>query len=542
MSIFEQILAARGLSGDSLEDFLSPDYGKKHDPFLLPDMQKAVDRLQLAKEKDEKITIYGDYDIDGLTATALLLDALKSFGFRNVDTFMPNRFIEGYGLTVDAIDAISKRETNLIITVDCGSLSHKEVERSNSLGIDVIITDHHSVSEKHPDAIAVVNPKRNDHQYPFIDLAGVGVAFKLVQALQTCMEGLEDGKEKWLLDLVALGTVCDVVTLTGENRTYVFWGLQVLKKTRRLGLRALMEVAKVDIDKLNSRTLGFILGPRMNASGRLETAQYALNLLTTSDSDEALELAQQLEEMNYKRRKDQDKITQEAIELADDYIDDPVLVLSAKDWNHGIVGIVAAKMLEKYKKPTFVLEEMGEESKGSARSYGDFSAVDAINNLRDLLISGGGHKLAAGVKLKTKDVPVFRARINEYYHSLNLKNQHSHLEVSADVEVKIGDITIDLVDKINTLEPFGHGNPEPILKTSKVIVRGIKTMGDKKQHLKINFWDGNKSIEMLAFSAPKNYFLEPESIVDVWYQPMINEWRGNVSIEGKIVNLSTGHH
>jgi len=538
MSIFEQILAARGLSGDSLVDFLNPDYSKKHDPFLLPDMQKAVDRLKVAKEKNEKITIYGDYDIDGLTATALLLDALKSFGFKNVDTFMPNRFIEGYGLTVDAIEVIAKRGTNLIITVDCGSLSHKEVERSNSLGIDVIITDHHSVSEKHPDAIAVINPKRNDHKYPFIDLAGVGVAFKLVQALQTCMEGLEDGKEKWLLDLVALGTVCDVVTLMDENRTNVFWGLQVLKKTRRLGLRALMEVARVDIDKLNSRTLGFVLGPRMNASGRLETAQYALNLLTTKDSAEALELAQQLEEMNYKRRKDQDKITEEAIKLAEQYVDDPVLVLSAKDWSHGIVGIVAAKMLEKYKKPTFVMEEMGEESKGSARSYGDFSAVDAINNLRDLLISGGGHKLAAGLKLKTKDVPVFRTRINEYYHSLNLKNQHIHLEVNADVEVKIGDITIDLVDKINTLEPFGHGNPEPILKTSQITVRGVKTMGDKKQHLKINLRDGNTTIEMLAFSAPKNYFVEPESIIDVWYQPTINEWRGNVSLEGKIVNLS----
>ena len=538
MSLIDKILTARGLNGASAASFLSPDYSKKHDPFLLPDMKKAVDRIELALKSQEKISIYGDYDIDGLTATTLMLDALNSFGFKHVDAFIPNRFVEGYGLTVDAVEAIAKSGAKLMITVDCGSLSHKEIARANELGMDVIVTDHHSVSETQPEAIAVINPKRTDHKYPFIDLAGVGVAFKLVQALQTRLTGLEDGKEKWLLDLVALGTVCDVVSLTDENRNNVYWGLEVLKKTRRPGLRALMAVARVEVEKLNSRTLGFVLGPRMNASGRLETAQYALDMLIAKDSNEALDLAQQLDTMNYQRRKDQDKITEEAIKLAEDYADDPVLVLSAKGWNHGIVGIVAAKMLEKYKKPTFVLEEMGEESKGSARSYGDFSAVDAINHLRSLLISGGGHKLAAGVKLRTADVDIFRKNINEYYYSLNLKDQHKHLELAEDVEAKFSDITIDLVDAINKLEPFGHGNPEPIIKSSRVMVESVRTMGDRKQHIKISVSAGSKIIEMIAFNAPHKFFVESGSMIDVWYQPTINEWMGRVSIEGKIVNIS----
>ncbi len=252
-SLIDKILASRGIPADKMTEFLHPDYNKRHDPFLLPDMKKAVDRLELALKNDDNITIYGDYDIDGLTATAVLLDAFNSFGFKDVNAFIPNRFVEGYGLTVDAIEAIAKTGANLIITVDCGSLSHKEVARANELGVDVIVTDHHSVSDIHPEAVAVINPKRTDHRYPFIDLAGVGVAFKLVQALQTRLEGLEPGAEKWLLDLVALGTVCDVVTLVDENRTNVYWGLEVLKKTRRPGLRALMAVSRVDKYNLNSR-------------------------------------------------------------------------------------------------------------------------------------------------------------------------------------------------------------------------------------------------------------------------------------------------
>ena len=390
--LFNAILRVRGLHGDVKDSFLAPDYERRHDPFLLPDMEAAVVRLVKARKAQEYITIYGDYDIDGLTATTLLLDAFRNFGFENVEAFIPNRFVEGYGLTTPAIESIAKTGTHLVVTVDCGSLSHKEIARANELGMDVIVTDHHNVADTPPPAVATINPKRKDHAYPFIDLPGVGVAFKLVQALQTRLDGLPDGHEKWLLDLVALGTVCDVVTLVDENRTHVFWGLKVLAKAKRPGLRALMAVSGVEPHKVNARSLGFGLGPRMNAAGRLETARIALDLLMTSDSAEALEKAQQLDHLNRERRREQDQIFAGALEQAEMYSDQPVLVVSHPDWNHGIIGIVAAKLLEKYKKPTYVLQELGEQAKGSARSYGDFSAADAIRAADDLIIKGGGKK------------------------------------------------------------------------------------------------------------------------------------------------------
>lgn len=539
MSLFEELLVARGLTGDVRDVFLSPDYTLRHDPFLLPDMHKAVDRLVGAYENQERITIYGDYDIDGLTATTVLLDALRSFGFKNVTAFIPNRFIEGYGLTVDAVEKIASSGAQLIITVDCGSLSEKEIIRANELGVDVIVTDHHNVAPVQPPAIAVINPKRLDHSYPFIDLAGVGVAFKLVQALQIRLEGLPKGQEKWLLDLVALGTVCDVVTLVDENRTNVYWGLKVLAQTRRPGLKALMAVANVEPEKVNARSLGFGLGPRMNAAGRLETATHALEMLQASDGMIALEKAQLLDELNATRRSEQDKIFKAAILQAEQYKSDPVLVVSHPDWNHGIIGIVAAKLLEKYKKPTYVLQEMGEESKGSARSYGGFSAADAIRAADDIIIKGGGHKLAAGVTLPTANVAAFRARVNEFYASQNLVNQADLLLPKADLFVEhFTHIDEALLEKIALLEPFGNGNPEPILKCENLLVTGVRRMGAEAQHVKLELRDAQtKTMQFLAFSAPNHFFVEPGEYVTIWFQPVLNEWQGRRTVEGRLLHL-----
>lgn len=540
MSLFDRILEARGITPENRAVFLSPDYSKQHDPFLLPDMDKAVSRLVKAREKQEKITIYGDYDIDGLTATTLLLDAFGSFGFKNVKPFIPNRFIEGYGLTIDAVEKIAADGTQLIVTVDCGSLSHREIERANQLGVDVIVTDHHNVAETPPPAVATINPKRQDHSYPFVDLAGVGVAFKLVQALQTRLDGLEPGQEKWLLDLVALGTVCDVVTLVDENRTNVYWGLKVLSQTRRPGLRALMAVAGVEPRTVNARSLGFALGPRMNAAGRLETAEYALNLLRATDGLAALTIARQLDEMNKARRAEQDKIFKEAIVQAEERANDPVLVVSGKNWNHGIVGIVAAKLLEKYKKPTFVIEEMGEEAKGSARSYGDFSAADAVRAADDLIMKGGGHKAAAGVTLKTENIPAFRERVNQFFKEQKLREQTALLLPQADSDATLGELTEILVDELKQLEPFGSGNPQPIFKSNGLLVTNQRKMGESSQHVKLTLEtpDGVR-IDMLAFSAPDHYFVEPGEKVTVWYTVDVNEWQGRRSVEGFLLHLET---
>jgi single-stranded-DNA-specific exonuclease len=539
MNLFEEILKARGLTGRKRDAFLNPSYDAKHDPFLLPDMDKAVKRLVQAHKKQENITIYGDYDIDGLTATTVLLDSFESFGFQHIDAFIPNRFVEGYGLTVDAVERIAEAGANLIITVDCGSLSTKEIVRANELGVDVIVTDHHNVLEKQPPAVAVINPKRPDHTYPFIDLAGVGVAFKLVQALQTKLDGLPEGQEKWLLDLVALGTVCDVVTLVDENRANVYWGLKVMAKGKRPGLKALIAVAGAEPDKINARTLGFGLGPRMNAAGRLETAQYALDMLRATEGMMALEKAQQLDALNLARRHDQDKIFKEAIIEAEKYKNDNVLVVSGAGWNHGIIGIVAAKLLEKYKKPTYVLEEMGEEAKGSARSYGDFSAADAIRAADDIITKGGGHKLAAGVTMPTANIPAFRARVNEFYTSQKLFDQAKLLLPKADISVEqLEAVSEELIEQLAQLEPFGNGNPEPVLHAENVLVTNQRRMGAEAQHVKLEVQDrGGTSMQVLAFSAPAHFFVEPGEYVTIWFQPIINEWQGRRSIEGRLLHL-----
>jgi single-stranded-DNA-specific exonuclease len=538
-NLFEEILKARGLLTQEQRDaFLNPSYDARHDPFLLPDMRSAVDRLKAARAGQEHITIYGDYDIDGLTATTVLLDAFESFGFEHVDAFIPNRFVEGYGLTVDAVERIAATGAQLIVTVDCGSLSFEPIARANELGVDVIVTDHHNVADEQPPAVAVINPKRPDHSYPFIDLAGVGVAFKLVQALQTELDGLEAGQEKWLLDLVALGTVCDVVTLVDENRANVFWGLKVLARTRRPGLKALMAVARVEPHKLNSRSLGFALGPRMNAAGRLETAQIALDMLTAKDSMQAFEKAQELDALNVARRAEQDQIYKEAIEQAKDYVRDDVLVVSSPNWNHGIVGIVAAKLLEKFKKPAFVLQEMGDESKGSARSYGDFSAADAIKSASDIVTKGGGHKLAAGVTLPTKNIQAFRERVNKHYGDKKLKNQADLLLPAADVVAEFQHVTEELITLLQTLEPFGNGNTQPVLQSRSLVVSHLRKMGTDAQHIKLEARAADGTVmHLLAFNAPQEFFVEPGTKISAWYQPDINEWMGRRSVEGRLLHL-----
>lgn len=561
MSLFERILAARGLvDPDVRQDFLTPPYETgRHDPFLLPDMAAAVERLVEARDKQQRITIYGDYDIDGLTATTLLLDALDSFGFEHVEAFIPNRFVEGYGMTVEAVERIASTGATLIVTVDCGSLSEKEIVRAKELGVDVIVTDHHNVAPVQPPAVAVINPKRllQDYPeayenfvlkdaaahpglYPFLDLPGVGVAFKLVQALQAHLDGLPAGQEKWLLDLVALGTVCDVVTLQDENRLHVYWGLRVLAKTRRPGLKALMAVAGVEPSKVNARSLGFALGPRMNAAGRLETARIALDMLTADDGMQALEKARQLDEMNARRRHEQDKILKEAIIQAEQRIDDNVLVVSAPDWNHGIIGIVAAKLLEKYGKPTFVIEEMSDgTAKGSARSYGNFSAADAIRAADDVITKGGGHKLAAGVTLPVSSIDAFRERVNKFYDQqrLSLVEQQQLLLPSDDAVADFVEVTEDLIQKIASLEPFGNGNPQPVLKSENLIVKQVRRMGSEQQHVKLTLLADSKSMDFLAFNAPEYFFVEIGEAVSIWYHPDINEWNGQRSIEGRLLHL-----
>ena len=539
--LLEAILTARGLLDPAARDaFLNPSYeAMRHDPFLLPDMEKAVERLVAAKEKGEEVTIYGDYDIDGLTATTVLLDSFEKFGIK-AHAFIPNRFVEGYGLSKTAIERLAGDGAQLIVTVDCGSLSHKEIERANELGVDVIVTDHHSVAETMPASVATINPKRTDHNYPFIDLAGVGVAFKLVQALQTRLTGLEPGHEKWLLDLVALGTVCDVVTLVDENRANVYWGLKVLAKTRRPGLRALMAVSGIEPSQVNARALGFGLGPRMNAAGRLETARLSLDLLTATDPRQALELAEKLDQMNKDRRAEQDRIFKAALEKAEALRDDPVLIVSDPSWSHGIIGIVAAKLLERYQKPTFVLQELEDgTAKGSARSYGDFSAVEGIRATEQHLIKGGGHKLAAGVTISIENIETWRRAMNEFYRTLKLRNQAETLLANEDVRFDdFGTVDEEAVLSLAGLEPHGNGNKSPVICFGPVVVANRRLMGSDNQHVKYTLVDARGiRRSVVAFNAADKFDIPEGERVRVWCEPTINEWRGARSVEGWLLRM-----
>lgn len=561
MNIVDDILKARGYTSRlEREVFLSPDYDRdSHDPFLLPDMARAVKRLVSAQKNHEKVVIYGDYDIDGLTASTILFDSFKKFGI-SAEVFIPNRFIEGYGLAASAIRTLSKTGATVLVTVDCGSLSHTEVQLAEELGMDVIVTDHHAVGKTKSSKTAMINPKwllekhpdkyddmlrlkkeyTGKKLYPFLDLAGCGVAFKLVQALQTKLEGLPKGQEKWLLDLVAFGTVCDVVRLVDENRLFAYWGLAVMKKTQRMGLKMLMAVARITPDVLDARALGFGLGPRVNASGRLDVATHALDLLTTDDRSAAYDLAERLDTMNTMRRAEQDKIYTAAVQQAEQFEKDNVLVVSDPAWNHGIVGIVAAKLLEKYHKPTFVLQELADgTAKGSARSFGDFSAVNAIRATEPLIIKGGGHTLAAGVTLQTEHIGAWRQAVNTYYKTLNLNNQTQYLRVKDDVTLEtVESISPELMDQLRRLEPYGNGNPTPVFKLNNFIVQSLRNIGSEQQHRAYVFSDsGGGVVKVNDWQSRCGNSATVGDVVDAWVELVVNNWQGRRSIEGRLLQL-----
>ena len=535
--IFDQILENRGISKENREAFLNPNYDNQHDPFLLPDMKKAVERLLIAHKKQEKITVYGDYDVDGVSASTVILTAFEKFGFKNVDYFLPDRFKDGYGMNERGVRVLADRGTNLILTVDCGSLNHAEIDFAKGFGIDTIVTDHHNIAEVQPNAVAVVNPRRKENKYPQAEnFAGVGVAFKLVQALQTKLEGFPTGQEKWLLDMVALGTVCDIMKQTVENRQNTFWGLKVLSKTRRVGLKSMLALAGVKEPK--SSTLGFIIGPRINSAGRIETAEKALDLMLEKDAFVAFEKAKSLDDLNKVRRKIQHEALEIAIQKVEDFKNDKVLVVADESFNDGIIGIVASGLLERFKKPVFVISIEGDVAKGSARSFGNFSASQAVQNASEIIIKGGGHDAAAGVTLSTDKIDDFRKSVNDFYDSLKLKNQLQKLLPKVDIQLEdFSPISLELFEKISLLEPFGNGNEEPTFEIKNAYVIARQEMGEQKQHLKLTLTDGENEIKMLKFNAPKEFFAEIGEEVDVIFSLGLNEWQGQKNIEGQILYL-----
>ena len=505
--IAAEILAARGLTPDEIEKFLYPDYAADlHDPFLLSDMSIAVERITLAVGRRERVVVYGDYDIDGITASAVLIEALTALGLE-VTSYIPDRFEEGYGINLTALESLKIQGAQLVISVDCGITSVDEAEWAKSHGLDLIITDHHSPAPQLPGALAVINPKREGDAYPFKDLAGVGVAFKLVQALQISLGIPAAGQEKWMLDLVALGTICDVVPLVGENRALASFGLKVLQRTRRLGLRALAGVGKVEIEDITAYEVGFVLGPRMNAAGRLEHASRSLELVLTKDPQRAEIIATELEELNRQRRSDQETILLQANEMAQEFADDNVLVLAHPDWSHGVVGIVASKLAEKWRRPVLLAQVLDVHIKGSARSVAGFNMVEALRSQAHLLSKFGGHYFAAGYSFAPENLSALRHGLNNYFAANMVTGREEPTQKPAEICwnncEKIDPV---LMEGLQLLEPHGNSNPRPVVCLEGLKVERVRRVGNNSQHLSLKLVDNlSRPIGAIGFGLAERY-------------------------------------
>lgn len=542
--LFRELLQIRGLS----KDFIQPRYEDLFDSFLLPGMKEAVERIFAAVERGEKVVIYGDYDVDGVTAATVMEEGLRAVGCEVVKILLPDRFRDGYGMNMGMVGEVEKLGANLVVTVDCGSSNLDVIKALRESGVDVIVTDHHEIGEGLEDGLRekaiLLNPKRKDCEVGK-RLSGAGVVFMLARALNMKKNrGRCDGQEKWLLDLVAVGTVCDAMELLEENRILVYYGMKVLAKTRREGLRALIEVSGIDKGKMTTHAIGYQLGPRLNAGGRLESAEKSLQLLRARSRAEAFRIADELNELNKKRRAVQEKALTE-IEVG---VDEKQSVIVARGaWHEGVIGIVAGRLVERYKKPAMVVTETAEDDDGdgfadkklklSGRSFGEFSLAECIDACRNLLIKGGGHAAACGATLEEKSYEEFVQKVQEFYKGLELKNQERFLVKKADMILDdLSEVTEEFADELVSLEPFGEGNPEPIFETEATV---FSKRVLKEKHLALTVRDGKgKFFRLMGFFADENWMKVVEmDEVRVKFTVLINEFRGERKVEGRIVAL-----
>ncbi len=541
---------------------LSPDIALLHDPYILADMDRAVERVLLSVDRGERITVYGDYDVDGVTSVTLLYLYLKSLG-ACVDYYIPLRAKEGYGVSSAAVDSLAGAGTKLMITVDTGITANREVEYARGLGIDTVVTDHHECHGELPSACAVVNPQRPDCKYPFRALAGVGVVFKLVCALEiarcpdiSAADAVRAICDRYI-DLVAVGTVADVMPLIDENRVIVKLGLAAINDSARVGLAALIEAANSSSGskgaagsaeknqkkrKINSGYISFSLAPRINAAGRISSATKAVELLLCSDADRARTLAEELCEINLRRQREENSIAEEAynqIEASHDFEKDRIIVLENNSWQQGIIGIVSSRITEKYGLPSILISFDGAMSgkmkdddigKGSGRSIKGLNLVDALDYCRASLVQFGGHELAAGLSVKRMNIPLFRVMINDYARK-HLSDDLFVMKCEADCALEAEELSMDIVDEISLLEPFGVANPAPLFLLRDMSLDRVISMGGGK-HSKLVLSSGGKGYSAVCFGMPSSsisvHFGER---VDLICQLSINEFRGQRSLQ-----------
>lgn len=515
------------VNDEDVRIFITPTRDDFHDPFLFKGMDIAVERIIKAINNKEKILIYGDYDVDGITSTTVLKKYLMDRGI-SVDTYIPNRLHEGYGLNKNAIDTIKERNIDLIITVDCGISAIEEVDYAVSLGMDVIVTDHHEVGEKLPNALAVIDAKRKDNTYPFRSLAGVGVVFKLIQALSIKLEIKPEEYLKYL-DLVCVGTISDIVPLEGENRTIAKLGLMLIKVTRNLGLRELIKSS--GYKEIDSNTISFGVAPRINACGRMGHEEEALKLFLAEDLESATKITKELNEYNTLRQSTEKAIYEEAIQEIDrNHLDEKnSIVLGGKGWHHGVIGIVSSKVTDKYYKPSILLSFEDDIAKGSGRSVPGFDLYEGLTKCEDLLEKYGGHSMAVGLTLKKENLEKFKERFEQIAKEKNIKELVPIIYI--DDELKLKDINMDLVKGLSILEPFGEANKVPLFLIRNLKIDSIRALSEGR-HLKLTLRDENFVINAIGFEL--GYLAEEYRIgdrIDVVGTLEINSFNGFRSIQ-----------
>ncbi len=515
------------VNDEDVRIFITPTRDDFHNPFLFKGMDIAVDRIIKAINNKEKILIYGDYDVDGITSTTVLKKYLMDRGIP-VDTYIPNRLHEGYGLNKNAIDTIKERNIDLIITVDCGISAIEEVDYAVSLGMDVIVTDHHEVGEKLPNALAVIDAKRKDNTYPFRALAGVGVVFKLIQALSIKLEIKPEEYLKYL-DLVCVGTISDIVPLEGENRTIAKLGLMLIKVTRNLGLRELIKSS--GYKEIDSNTISFGVAPRINACGRMGHEEEALKLFLAEDLESATKITKELNEYNTLRQSTEKAIYEEAVQqIEKNHLDENnSIVLGGKGWHHGVIGIVSSKVTDKYYKPSILLSFEDNIAKGSGRSVPGFDLYEGLAKCEDLLEKYGGHSMAVGLTLKKENLENFKERFEQIAKEKNIKELVPIIYI--DDELKLKDINMDLVKSISILEPFGEANKVPLFLIRNLKIDSIRALSEGR-HLKLTLRDENFVINAIGFEL--GYLAEEYRIgdrIDVVGTLEINSFNGFSSIQ-----------
>ncbi|BEP29120.1 single-stranded-DNA-specific exonuclease RecJ [Helicovermis profundi] len=530
-NVTKRVLENKGLIKKEIVDkFLHPTLSKLYDPFLLNGMDKVTSRIAEAIKSKEKICIYGDYDVDGITSISIFLKYFQKINYEAI-FYIPDREKEGYGINSLALENIKNKGVSLVISVDCGITSVKEADFAKTIGLDLIITDHHNPQEEIPNSYEVINPKRTDCSYPFDMLCGAGIVFKIVQALLKDEFNLFVNE---IIDLAAFGTVSDIAPLVDENRIITKVGLDVLNNTSNIGLKELIDISELTNKKINAGHIGFILAPKINASGRIGNPRLAVELLTTNSKKRAKEIARELTQLNKERQNREKLIVEEALKYIDENLDpinEKILVVKGENWHTGIVGIVSSKISEKYYKPSIILNEENGILKGSARSVGDFDLFSALDSVKELFLKFGGHKQAAGLSMESINYEKLRIGVNNFA-DLEMKETDIIPKIKYDMSLLSKDINYKVLDELELLEPFGMGNSKPIFIYNNLNIDQFKCIGKEKNHLKITVHDEKRVYDSLGFSmAEKAELLRTNQSVNLAFSMERNNFRGVETIQ-----------